>query len=271
LQVTLTEGLGSLAGGVVEVANPVRSAGAVRENLSDPEWLSETLGSTALVKLLVDCGLSELSNYRSRTLLFACYDNLTRGSGSFTLADLAAQLDASTPDGDANLAMETEAEAGAWRRFIDNQGGVAAPDNAMEAMAAHVASTLVGTRWVLEQTEAFCAANNKTLMVVLSHSEQGIRSELQGLPRWDAVLLDYLRERPHPVVDLRDFHKADYETMGCKEDVYLNRHFIGHYSPAGNFACASALLGPVLKWLGAAVPPAYAALDIGQRQLVANL
>ena len=61
----------------------------------------------------------------------------------------------------------------------------------------------------------------------------------------------------------------DYAQLGCSEDAYLARHYIGHYSPAGNFFVASALLGPLLSWLGDASPPAYEA--VGRRDLVANL
>ena len=53
----------------------------------------------------------------------------------------------------------------------------------------------------------YAARNGQQLMVVLSHSEQGIRRELRAEPRWDARFVRWLRGRPLPLVDLRDAHR----------------------------------------------------------------
>ena len=254
LDVELTEGLRSTAATVTPRPNPLRSAAAVRGCLSDPAWLVETLGDAPLVRMLVDCGLTELSAFRVRALLFACYAQLTDDdsddsdpSSQSSLKEIVAEIDAATAGDDTVAQGESAEEGAAWRRYVAAPPGGA---EAVRAMAAHVAAALAGSRFVVEQAEEMAARNGQKLMVLLSHSEQGIRRELRGEPRWDARFVRWLRGRPLPLVDLRDAHREvrgqpratgpaaratagcrlmvcgaqDYAQLGCSEDAYLARH-----------------------------------------------
>lgn len=113
----------------------------------------------------------------------------------------------------------------------------------------HADASLYATRRVMEMIEAYCRETNRKLLVVLSHSRNGVSETLAGKPRWDRSFLDFLQTRDYPWIDLRDAHVADYAQF--KEDIgtYIKRYYIGHYSPAGNFFCAMALKDKVVKWL----------------------
>jgi len=108
---------------------------------------------------------------------------------------------------------------------------------------------LRATRHVLEQTERFVKESGKRLLVVLSYSRGGILRALQDEPAWDQTLADFLQTRDYPCIDLRDAHRAEFAGFNGSPDEYLNRYYIGHYAPAGNFFFAQALKDAFVDWL----------------------
>jgi hypothetical protein len=119
----------------------------------------------------------------------------------------------------------------------------------------HTAAALFATKNVIRWTEEFVAKRDKRLLIVLSYSSAHVRAELQGQPRFDQDLLDWLKDKPYPVIDLRDAFRADYQRFNGDLKTYLDRYYIGHHTPAGNFFTASALRDRLIKWLEPAPLP----------------
>lgn len=114
---------------------------------------------------------------------------------------------------------------------------------------AHRRAALRSTRYVLEQAEAFCEAEGKKLMVVFSYSSGSVRRWLEGRSRFDADLVAWAKAQAYPVVDLLEWHEQDFAQFSSDVDAYLERYYIGHYAPAGNFLFAQAMRGPLVDWL----------------------
>jgi hypothetical protein len=129
----------------------------------------------------------------------------------------------------------------------------AAPAEQLQRVATVAA--LFATRWVIGQVEEFTAKAGKKLLVVLSYSRGRVAAHLQGKPRFDQDLVDWLRQKPYPVIDLLAAFHADYQQHKGDANRYLARYYIGHLTPAGNFFTAWALKDPLVKWLDPAPAP----------------
>ncbi len=86
-------------------------------------------------------------------------------------------------------------------------------------------------------------------MVILSFGQGNIARALRGTPRFDQSFVDWLKDKPYPVIDMRDFFRADYKRFKVDISTYLKRYYIGHHNPAGNFFTAWALKNQVVDWL----------------------
>ena len=53
-----------------------------------------------------------------------------------------------------------------------------------------------------------------------------------------------------------EWHTADYKQYKLDVESYLDKYFIGHYNPLGNFSCAMALKDPLINMLDP-LPSAY--------------
>ena len=126
--------------------------------------------------------------------------------------------------------------------------GKGTPD-ADDLKKIHTRAALRATRFVLEKTEDFVRQTGKKLFVILSYSRGGVLSALKGKPAWDQELVDFLKTRDYPFVDLREYHKAELEGFRLDAETYLNRYYIGHYAPAGNFFFAQKLKNHIVEWL----------------------
>jgi|APSaa5957512622_1039677.scaffolds.fasta_scaffold27027_2 hypothetical protein len=127
--------------------------------------------------------------------------------------------------------------------------GLPVGDGAEELKAAHTRAALRATRFVLEKTEEFVKETGRKLLVVLSYSSGGIRQALTGEPLWDQELVDFLETRAYPYLDLRQPHLEEFQKFTLDVDTYLQRYYIGHYAPAGNFFFARALKNAFVDWL----------------------
>ena len=131
-----------------------------------------------------------------------------------------------------------------------------------DLQAQLTSAALQSTIWVLQQAEEFCTAHGKELMVVLSHSSAGVAAALEGKPKWDQELADFVSSRPYRSVDLRDAHVADYALLSSLTIAeYLSRYYIGHYNPSGNFFFANAVRGLLVDWLDPKPLPYLADID----------
>ena len=127
--------------------------------------------------------------------------------------------------------------------------GLPLGSGATELKTAHTRAALRATQHVLERTEAFIEQTGRKLLVVLSYSSGGIRRALLGEPAWDRELVDFLKTRNYPFVDLREYHLEEFKTFSLDVDTYLHRYYNGHYAPAGNFFFAQTIKNMIVDWL----------------------
>ena len=113
----------------------------------------------------------------------------------------------------------------------------------------HTEAALLATKTIISWTEQFASENNNKLMLILSFSQGKVASDLRGEPRFDQTLIDWLKAKPYLVIDMRDVFSADYKQYNLDVNTYLNRYYIGHHSPAGNFFTAQAIKDQVVRWL----------------------
>ncbi len=113
----------------------------------------------------------------------------------------------------------------------------------------HTRAALFSTIKILGMVERYIDETGKKLFVILSYSAGGVKPRLLGEDRFDQVLIDYLKTRAYPWVDLREEHVAEFKTFDLDADAYLKRYYIGHYAPAGNFFCAWSVKHKLVEWL----------------------
>ena len=118
-----------------------------------------------------------------------------------------------------------------------------------ELRQVHTRAALFSTIKILGMVERYIAEAGKKLFVILSYHAGAVKPRLLGEDRFDEVLLDYLKTRAYPWVDLREAHRAEFKAFNLDADAYLNRYYVGHYSPAGNFFCAWAVKDKLVEWL----------------------
>jgi hypothetical protein len=118
----------------------------------------------------------------------------------------------------------------------------------------HTEAALYATKNVVTWTEQFINKTGRKLMLILSFGRGNIDKALRGMPRFDQSFVNWLKDKPYPVIDMRDFFCADYKRFKADINTYLKRYYIGHHNPAGNFFTAWAIKNRVVEWLDP--PPA---------------
>jgi hypothetical protein len=113
----------------------------------------------------------------------------------------------------------------------------------------HTEAALFATQNVLRWTENFVKEAGKRLMVMLSFGRGNTASVLRGEPRFDQTLLDWLKTRSYPVIDMREAFKADFQRSRLDLDKYLDGYYNGHHTPRGNFFTGWAIKDRVVDWL----------------------
>jgi hypothetical protein len=105
------------------------------------------------------------------------------------------------------------------------------------------------TKYILKKAKEFSASNHKKLMVVLFDPYRVTKSLIQNEPRYDQEIVDYLAENNFNYFDMNLVHAADFQNFRLSIDDYYKRHFIGHYSPAGNHFFAFSIKPKITAWL----------------------
>jgi hypothetical protein len=118
-----------------------------------------------------------------------------------------------------------------------------------ELQRIHTHAALFATIKVLQMAEAYARQAGKRLFVLLSYGARNVKRHLRGEPPFDQLLLDFLKTRPDPYLDLREAHLAEFKSFRIDPDAYADRYFIGHYNPAGNFFCAMAIKDRIVERL----------------------
>ena len=133
-----------------------------------------------------------------------------------------------------------------------------------DARALHLAYGMRSTMWICEQLKAWCEANGRKLMVLLSYDVPTVMDYLEKGARWDQPMLDYLDGSGIPWVDALQAVGEEYEAFKVPIDRFLERFYVGragaqvfgHYKAAGNFWFASVIKPALVEWLDPK-PPAY--------------
>jgi len=105
------------------------------------------------------------------------------------------------------------------------------------------------TKLILTKAKAFADRNDKKLLVVLFDPSRVMKPLVEGKPRYDQTVVDFLKERQFRFFDMNLIHVEDYKQFKVPFDQYTKRYFIGHYSPAGNHFFAYAIKDTVIDWL----------------------
>ena len=170
-----------------------------------------------------------------------------------TFKDEPVLLTALAASGDEALAQKLEVPIAA--RFGISKDRFADASAKERIAKIHMAAALFATRNVITWTEQFVEKMGKKLLLVLSFGRGSVLAELQGQPRFDQELLDWLKHKPYPVIDVRDAFRAEYQQFHGDVKHFLDRYYIGHHSPAGNFFLASAVRDRLIKALDPAPLP----------------
>ena len=117
--------------------------------------------------------------------------------------------------------------------FSPRQFGTVAPEQAIRKM--HCEAALFASRNIVTWTEQFAEKSNKKLILILSFGRGNIAAALKGQEPFDQTFLDWLKDKPYPVIDMRDAFRAEYQQFKPDVNAYLSRYYIGHHNPAGNF------------------------------------
>ena len=68
--------------------------------------------------------------------------------------------------------------------------------------------------------------------------------------------MSWLERSELPFVDMMAAHLKDFADFSCSAQEYLDRYYIGHYSPTGNLFCAFAMRSSLLELLRSPPPNA---------------
>ncbi len=155
------------------------------------------------------------------------------------------------------LAMAKETEGKGSLAYLEKAAegfGITVPTGDAEnieaaVMAVFAEAALFSTQRVVELVERFCADNGIGLLLVLSYRQASIRSVLDGGERFDQGFVDWLKLRPHPVVDMCRAFRTEFEQSRLGLDTFLKRYYIGHHTPLGNAFTAWAMVDQVANWL----------------------
>ncbi|HLB73855.1 MAG TPA: hypothetical protein VJJ98_07535 [Sedimentisphaerales bacterium] len=120
--------------------------------------------------------------------------------------------------------------------FPPNQFGADAPEQAIRKM--HTEASLFASKNIVTWTEQFAREAGKDLILILSFGQGNIAAALRGQKPFDQTFLDWLKDKPYPIIDMRDSFRAEYQQFKTDVDTYLRRYYIGHHNPAGNFFTA---------------------------------
>lgn len=104
------------------------------------------------------------------------------------------------------------------------------------------------TRMIVDKAADWAKGAGKKIMFITFCP--GVTRELitQGT-RYDQPIADFLNQSGHRWFDMNPVHVEDFKAFKIPLDEYLQRYFIGHYSPAGNHFFAFSIKKHVVEWL----------------------
>jgi hypothetical protein len=109
--------------------------------------------------------------------------------------------------------------------------------------------SFAATRMILSKAKKFADQHDKKLLIILFDPSRVMRPLVQGKPRYDQTIVDFLEQEKFRYFDMNVVHVEDYKNFSIPFDQYLKRYFIGHYNPAGNHFFAYSIKNTVIDWL----------------------
>ena len=105
----------------------------------------------------------------------------------------------------------------------------------------HREAALFASRNIVTWAEQFAKKANKKLILILSFGRGNNAAALTNKKPFDRTFLDWLKDKPYPIIDMRDNFRDEYQQFKPDLNTYLGRYYIGHHNPAGNFFSAWAI------------------------------
>jgi hypothetical protein len=110
------------------------------------------------------------------------------------------------------------------------------------------------TKYILIKSQEFARDNDKELMIILFDPYGATRQLLNGEPRVDQEIVDFLEKNNFNYFDMNLVHVEDYKCFNLSQEEYYQRYFIGHYNPTGNHFFAFSIKPSIVEWLD---PPSF--------------
>ncbi|MBW2366898.1 MAG: hypothetical protein JRH15_03330 [Deltaproteobacteria bacterium] len=126
---------------------------------------------------------------------------------------------------------------------------------ALQIKKIHTEAALFASKNIVSWTENFIKESGKKFMIILSFRKDNIARELHNKPRFDQSFVDWLKNKPYPVIDMRDIFREEYKRFKVDIDSFLTPFYNGHHTPAGNFFMAWRLKDKLVEWLDPAPKP----------------
>ena len=133
-----------------------------------------------------------------------------------------------------------------------------------DARRLHYAYGMRSTQYICEKLRAWCKANGRNLMVLISYDVPQVMDYIEKGTRFDQSFVEFLKDGNYTYVDFLGKSRVDFQDYKVDVERYLERFYIeragaqvfGHYNPYGNFWFAHALRDELVAWLDPK-PPAY--------------
>jgi hypothetical protein len=117
---------------------------------------------------------------------------------------------------------------------------------------------------VMDKLHTYLQQRGKELLVLLSYPVGAVWHACNRSPAQDPDNVDWhpqkfkahLAARGIPLVDSLPLHVAEFDSFGMSAKAYVDRYYIGHYTPRGNHFFAFAIKDAIRDWLNPR-PPAY--------------
>jgi hypothetical protein len=117
---------------------------------------------------------------------------------------------------------------------------------------------------VMDRLHEYCKQNDKELLVLLSYPVGAVwhacnRSSSDDPDNTDwhpQYFKDHLTAKGIQLVDSLPAHVAEFDTFTLTAKEYVDRYYVGHYTPRGNHFFAYAVKDAIRDWLTPA-PPSY--------------
>ena len=105
------------------------------------------------------------------------------------------------------------------------------------------------TKYILKKTDEFCIAKRKQLLLVHFDPTNVFKEMVNGKKRYDQEIIDFINNNGYAYFDMNEVHLDDFKKFNLTLDEYMDRYFIGHYTPSGNHFFAYAIKDKIVEWL----------------------